>query len=166
MNVDDDITVTLVDRAPISSFENDTGGANVPLDDWSRNICQIVVAHAEEVYNTLGMGHREAVYHNALMADLYKQASESDWIVTCEPKVPIFYKNHFVGFVVPDLVIEQGRRRFIVELKSDTAKSLESGGGMPQLQKYLRSVHASAGMLIRFGVKRMVYRVASTCEQN
>ena len=62
------------------------------------------------VYNELGFGFLEKVYHKALLIELRKNGYKID----SEKKVNVYYKNEVVGEYIPDVIINEA---VIVELK-------------------------------------------------
>ncbi len=46
-----------------------------------------------DVYNELGYGFLEKVYHKAMIIELNKRGFEVEW----EKKIKVFYKNEIVG---------------------------------------------------------------------
>ncbi|MEK9176447.1 MAG: GxxExxY protein [Patescibacteria group bacterium] len=104
------------------------------------------------VYNTLGFGHKENVYQKALEVEL------TDLKVPFETqkKLPVKFKNKFVGSYQPDLIIDG---KVIVELKSLSflPEQLDS-----QLLQYLKITGFKLGLLVNFGssklfIKRLIW---------
>ena len=104
------------------------------------------------VYNSLGYGHKEEVYQNALKKEF------SDLSIPFEKEVylPVFYKDEPVGNYRADFVID---KKIIIELKAVPfmPKSYEN-----QLINYLKSTGYLLGLLINFGshtliIKRLVW---------
>jgi len=62
--------------------------------------------------------------------------------------VELKYKNHCVGEGYPDLVVQLGREKIIVELKA-TGGQL-GGPEDRQLRNYMRLLNASRGLLVNF----------------
>ena len=78
---------------------------------WTR-LTYKIIGLAMEVHNELGPGHREYVYHNAMVAKL----KQTDLCFEDEPDCPVTLDDGtIVGGNRPDLVIEQ---TVIVELKA------------------------------------------------
>ena len=72
------------------------------------------------MYTALGSGHHETVYEKAMMVGLRLQHLPYE----AQRKIPVNYRNHFVGELIPDLIIGTSAIRVIVELKADDKKSL------------------------------------------
>ena len=96
------------------------------------------------VMRVLGTGHKEHVYHMALITALNKQRIAHRSEVIC----PILFMGQVVGFGKADLVIDD----LVLELKATTKAPTSASG---QLQKYLESMCSSErrafnGMVINF----------------
>ena len=106
--------------------------------------CELVDAVLEacrSVHDALKHTHSEAVYHRALEVELRLRgiAYESETIV------PVQFKNHCVGHVRLDLIID---KRYVVELKS-TPSILPAHED--QVRKYLILCKLTCGLIINFG---------------
>ena len=98
---------------------------------------------AMEVYNTLGPGLLESVYHKALVSELRLRGLN----VHSEVTVDIYYKGELIeeNSMRLDLVVED---KVIVELKSvETLLPIH----FKQLRTYLRLYKRELGWLINFG---------------
>ncbi len=104
------------------------------------------------IYNTLGSGFKESIYHNALKEEF------DDLKLRYEEKkrIQINYKGKKVGIYEPDFVVDS---KVIVELKAvpSITNLFEK-----QLYSYLRGTKYRIGLLVNFGadkleIKRRVY---------
>ena len=98
---------------------------------------------AMEVYNTLGPGLLESVYHKALVSELRHRGLN----VQSEVTIDIYYKGELIeeNSMRLDLVVED---KVIVELKSvETLLPIH----FKQLRTYLRLYKRELGWLINFG---------------
>lgn len=93
------------------------------------------------VYTELGPCHTESVYHRALEVELRCANIPYD----TEVIVPVRYKNHTVGNVRCDLIIDG---EIIVELKSVTKLTEDH---RQQLRNYLKILNKPMGILVNFG---------------
>lgn len=97
------------------------------------------------VYNTLGFGHRESVYQNALVVEFNKQKISFKE----EPRLGVVYDGAKVGTYTPDFLIDD---KIILEIKSaefltkDTEK---------QLIYYLKGTGYKLGLLVNFGASKL-----------
>lgn len=107
-----------------------------------KNILYQIRGAAMEVYNALGPGLLESVYHRAMAYELESRGLK----VATEVPIEIYYKEHLLENTFRlDLLVED---QVIVELKS--VEEL-----LPihykQLKTYLRLYHLENGLLINFG---------------
>jgi len=108
-----------------------------------------------EVYNTLGPGFKEEIYHQALVKEFTLRK-----IPFVEKKrLIITYKNEKVGIYEPDFIIDE---KVLVEIKSVLImpKIFET-----QLYYYLKGSDYKLGFLVNFGaekldIRRRVYETA------
>ena len=108
-----------------------------------------------EVYNTLGPGFKEAIYHRALVV----QFRLLDLPFEEEAPLPIVFKGEKIGIYKPDLVVDN---KVIVEIKAlpQMAPVHEK-----QLYSYLRGSKFKLGFLVNFGgeeldIRRRIYDTA------
>lgn len=99
-----------------------------------------------EVYNELGYGFLEKVYHNALFNELKNNGFE----VETQKKIKVFYKDIAVGEYYADLMVNN---KVILELK---ATEFISEAHEFQLINYLKSTNIEVGLLLNFGKKTRV----------
>lgn len=95
---------------------------------------------AQKVYQTLGSGFSERVYHNAMEVLLRMEGISYE----TERIVPIVFEGHTIGNMRADLIVE---KTVIVELKA--TKSI-TPVMITQAQKYLQLLDLSQAMLVNF----------------
>jgi GxxExxY protein len=100
-----------------------------------------IIGAAYNVYNQLGFGFLESVYHNAMLIELAKY----DLKVESEKPLNVFYDDQVVGDFNADLFVEN---TVVVELKS--RQNLVKGHEV-QLVNYLNALRKEVGLLINFG---------------
>ena len=117
-----------------------------------------VIELAKRVYETLGAGHEEAIYREAMNIEL----QDNGYIVKTEMPVSIKYrtskgKEIIIGSAKADLYIEKEEEKAILELKAVTPlikekkpKENEEIKQYIQLQKYLSALDEKRGFLINF----------------
>ena len=117
------------------------------IDRHLRNERNVAVSLREDIHNmvndiytSLGSGHSERVYHNAMEVSL----RELNIPYESERHVPIYYKKHVVGMARADIIV---RRTTILELK--TVKSLNDIM-IAQAKKYLTQLDLTSAYLINF----------------
>jgi GxxExxY protein len=103
-----------------------------------------------DVYNELGFGFLESVYHKAMLIALV----EAGLKVETQVHLPVFFRGHLVGDFFADIFVE---RAVILELKS--AGELVSANES-QLLNYLKASSAEVGLLLNFGPKPKFKRLA------
>lgn len=105
-----------------------------------------IIGAAKAVYDELGPGYTESVYHRSLESEL----ASREVTFTSEGSIPIFYKGNPVGRRRPDLFVDTDDGTIIIELKA-------RGGGEEQLLQYLdllgkdENFDVCKGVLINFG---------------
>jgi len=104
-----------------------------------------------EVYNELGHGFLESVYHRSLVLALKAAGLE----VCSRVAIPVWFRGFQVGHFEADVLVENC---VLLELKA--ARSLDSSH-RAQLTNYLRATEIEVGLLLNFGespeFKRVVF---------
>jgi GxxExxY protein len=104
-----------------------------------------------EVYNELGSGFLESVYHEALSRALGAKGMR----VEREVGVDVFFRRAVIGRFYADMVVDD---RVIIELKAARTLAPEHEA---QLLHYLRGTAMEVGLLLNFGprpqFKRLVF---------
>jgi GxxExxY protein len=93
------------------------------------------------VYNALGYGFIESVYHNAMIVELVGHGLS----VEVKRPIAVYYGANLIGKFEADLVVEG---RVIVELK---AVDRLHPSHEAQLTNYLRATDVEIGLLFNFG---------------
>ena len=110
------------------------------MERSSPPILDKIVRLSNEIYNELGSGHSESVYHKALEFELSRNNIEFN----SEVVIPIYYKDHYVGFGRCDIFIE---KTIIVELK---AVSSLRNINQSKTRCYMKSLGVEFGVMINF----------------
>jgi GxxExxY protein len=108
-----------------------------------------IIAEFYDVYNELGHGFLESVYHKSL----YLALREAGLIVHSPVDIPVWFRGHQVGCFEGDILVE---KCVLLELKA--ARTLDSSH-RAQLLNYLRATDIEVGLLLNFGVKPEVKRL-------
>ena len=111
-------------------------------------VTERVVAAFYHVYNTLGWGFLERVYHNSLKYELEKRGLK----VASQARFEVFYDGVPMGEFFTDLLVEDC---VILELKSAEGIAPEHEA---QLLNYLRASNIDVGLLLNFGPKPQIRR--------
>lgn len=101
-----------------------------------------------EAYNSLGPGHKEQIYHKALILEFKSKGICFD----DKRRLKVKYKGQEIGIYQPDFIIED---KIIVEIKSllQIPKVFEK-----QLYYYLRGTEYKLGYLVNFGAEKLEIR--------
>ncbi|WP_339886710.1 GxxExxY protein [uncultured Flavobacterium sp.] len=108
-----------------------------PHQELTKNIIGVYY----DVYNELGYGFLEKVYHKAMLIELHKRG----YVIESEKKLNVYYKNEIVGEYVPDIIINES---VIVELKC-VEYLIETHEN--QLLNYLKATKCEVGLILNFG---------------
>jgi GxxExxY protein len=100
---------------------------------------------AFRVYNTLGFGHKENVYQEALASEFEKEKINFER----EKILPVIYEGRKIGNYKPDFVVED---KIIIEIK---AVPFMPPNYEKQLTHYLKSTNYKLGLLINFGDRHL-----------
>jgi len=108
-----------------------------------KELTDLILKTFYEVYNELGYGFLEKVYHNALYLELKNKGLH----VVSQKKIDVFYKGLKVGEYYADIIVED---KVILELKAAefVVEEFEI-----QLINYLRGTDCEVGLLLNFGKK-------------
>ncbi len=119
---------------------------------------RVIKQVAAYVYDTLGPGHEEAIYRDAMSIEL----QDRGYTVKTEAPISIKYKTKkgkemIVGGAKIDLYIIKNDKYAVIELKTvgqilkkNGKKTKEDTKEYHQLQKYLSALDVETGMLINF----------------
>ena len=98
---------------------------------------------AKDIYNDLGSGWSEVVYHNA-----FEVALRLENITYESHKVtPIDYKGFNIGEGEVDILAKSGDEQLIIELKAAQHIVVNN---IPQIKKYMTTLDIHEGLLINF----------------
>ena len=103
-----------------------------------------------DVYNELGHGFLESVYQKAMRLALRQAGLKADG----EHPVPVWFRGEAVGEFAVDMLVE---RSVILELKA--IRALDSAHEA-QLLHYLRATDIEVGLLLNFGPRPQIKRLA------
>lgn len=110
-----------------------------------KNLVNKIIRSSTRVWNTLGPGFNECVYHRALETDFrFNNISYNSEVI-----VPFTYLDNIVGHGRIDLLVQN---KLIVELKATS--SVPGDIEQIQLNKYMKFMNINHGMLVHFGQKK------------
>lgn len=100
----------------------------------------LIHSSARQIWQSLGPGFSERVYHNAMEVCLRKAGVPYE----TERVIPVTFMNHTLGNLRADLIVDN---RFVVELKS--VRSLKDEH-RTQTKAYLKLLGLTEAVLINF----------------
>ena len=106
-----------------------------------QELSKLLIGIYYDVYNELGYGFLEKVYHNSLLIELKKRGFE----VESHKKLFVYYKKEIVGEYIPDIIVNQS---IIIELKC-VEYLIESHEN--QILNYLKATDCEVGLIFNFG---------------
>ncbi len=109
------------------------------------DLTEKIIGCAFGVYNTLGSGFLESVYHKSLHIELDKSGLVSE----VQKPVKVYYDNQQVGEFIADIIVNNS---VVVELKA--IQKLNKVHEV-QLVNYLRATGIPVGLLINFGEEKI-----------
>jgi GxxExxY protein len=120
-----------------------------------RELTQKIIGAYYDVYNELGFGFLESVYHNAMLIALTDLGLKAE----SEVKLLVHFRGRVVGEFDADIFVE---RAVILELKAvdDFCPAYEA-----QTLNYLRATDIEVGLLLNFGPKPRIKRLAFSNER-
>jgi GxxExxY protein len=109
---------------------------------YEKQLSDIIVKCAYEVYRLLGPGYLEKVYENALIEEMSLIGIQD---IRTQVPVDVFYKGKCVGDYFADIILGN---RIIIELK---AISEMTNKNYAQILNYLKATDIKVGYVINFG---------------
>ena len=122
----------------------------VDLSYKHSELSEVIIGVFYEVYNELGHGFLESVYRNSLKLALLVKGLQ----VETEVAVPVFFRGNNVGDFRADIVVNGC---LLLELKTAEAIVIAHEA---QLLNYLRATNLEIGLILNFGPKAQVRRLA------
>lgn len=120
-------------------------GINLPL-------LQALVAISRDIFNTIGAGYNEVIYHKAFEVALRTEPCLQQLGVKYQTEVitPVIYKGFNIGHGRIDLIVtDASKRSIIIELKS--LSNFGSDTGVTQIKNYMKQYSINEGIIINFG---------------
>lgn len=100
----------------------------------------IVIKVAKEVYQTLGSGYDEGIYHNAFKVEMRLRGINYE----TEKPVLVKYKGHIIGTLFADIYVWNDNEKVLIEFKAG------SGSFIPKYQKAPNSLKEIAQVIHYF----------------
>jgi GxxExxY protein len=117
-----------------------------------RELTDRIIGAFYDVYNELGFGFLESVYHKAMLHAL----ARAGLLVETEVCLPVYFHGHLVGDFSADIFVE---RAVILELKA--VEELHPAHEA-HLLNYLKASPIELGLLLNFGPKPCIRRMIFT----
>jgi len=104
---------------------------------------ELIIKAFYKVYNSLGYGFLEKVYHNALLIELEQIGLE----VKSQYPINVFYEGNLVGEYYADIIVDD-----CIIIENKVAETLKEEHEF-QLINYLKATELEVGLLLNFGKK-------------
>ena len=155
-NIENDIDIQMSPKNPIHSDIDNIDNIDNILNLIDNNtdtqfLISFIINICNNVFNSLGKGFNECIYHKAILVDLYK----TNYKIETKKIIPIDYKGVNVGYVESDIIVfdEKNNIMIIIELKAQTNDL--SYKEKFQVQKYMNNIENEniIGLVINFSQK-------------
>ena len=167
-NIENDIDMQISPKNPMHNEINNSDNIDnienilnlIDNDTNPQSMISLIINICNNVFNTLGKGFNECIYHKAILVDLYK----TKYQIETKKIIPIDYKGVNVGYVESDVIVydEKNDLMIIIELKAQTNDL--SYKEKFQVQKYMNNIENEniIGLIINFSQKNnTIYEVQS-----
>lgn len=149
-NIENDLDIQMSPKNPIhSDIDNILNLIDNNTD--TQSMISFIINICNNVFNSLGKGFNECIYHKAVLVDLYK----TEYKIETKKIIPIDYKGVNVGYVESDIIVydEKNNIMIIIELKAQTNDL--SYKEKFQVQKYMNNIENenTIGLVINFSQK-------------
>jgi len=144
-NIENDIDMQISPKNPIHNEINNINNINnienilnlIDNDSNPQYIISFIINISNNIFNSLGKGFNECIYHKAILVDLYK----TNYKIETKKIIPIDYKGVNVGYVESDIIVydEKNNIMIIIELKAQTNDL--SYKEKFQVQKYMNHIN-------------------------
>ena len=157
-NIENDLDFQMSPKNPIHS-DIDNILNLIDNNSDTQSMISFIINICNNVFNSLGKGFNECIYHKAILVDLYK----TNYKIETKKIIPIDYKGVNVGYVESDIIVfdEKKNIMIIIELKAQTNDL--SYKEKFQVQKYMNNIENknTIGLVINFSQKITIYEVQS-----
>lgn len=160
-NIENDIDMQISPKNPIhSDIDNILNLIDNDNNTYTQSMITFIINICNNVFNSLGKGFNECIYHKAVLVDLYK----TEYKIETKKIIPIDYKGVNVGYVESDIIVYDEKKNImiIIELKAQTNDL--SYKEKFQVQKYMNNIENenTIGLVINFSQKNnTIYEVQS-----
>ena len=109
-----------------------------------KNKIQKVILLAKDIYRTIGSGFSEDVYDKAMQVGLRLAKIKYE----SQKAVELKYKDHFIGEGYPDIIVNFGNEKLVLEFKAVSGNMGPSEE--QQIKNYMKILKIKSGLLINF----------------
>ena len=149
-NIENDLDIQFSPKNPINNEMDDILNL-IDNDSTVQSMISFIINISNNVFNTLGKGFNECIYHKAILVDLYK----TNYKIETKKIIPIDYNGVNVGYVESDIIVYDEKKNImiIIELKAQTNDL--SYKEKFQVQKYMNNIENdnTIGLVINFSQK-------------
>ena len=149
-NIENDLDIQFSPKNPINNEMDDILNL-IDNDSTVQSMISFIINISNNVFNTLGKGFNECIYHKAILVDLYK----TNYKIETKKIIPIDYNGVNVGYVESDVIVYDKNTNImiIIELKAQTIDL--SYKEKFQVQKYMNNIENknTIGLVINFSQK-------------
>tara|TARA_B110000114_G_C14959500_1_gene343784 strand:+ start:92 stop:604 length:513 start_codon:yes stop_codon:yes gene_type:complete len=149
-NIENDLDTQM---SPLNPIHNEIDNILNLIDNNTdtQSMISFIINICNNVFNVLGKGFNECIYHKAILVDLYK----TKYKIETKKIIPIDYKGVNVGYVESDIIAYNQKNdiMIIIELKAQTNDL--SYKEKFQVQKYMNNIENEniIGLIINFSQK-------------
>ncbi|WP_297097978.1 GxxExxY protein [uncultured Draconibacterium sp.] len=118
------------------------------MDYKYSDLTEAIIKCFYKVYNELGYGFLEKVYHNALLIELQNEELK----VESQKPIKVSYQGDVVGEYYADIIVED-----VVMLELKATETVTEAHEY-QLINYLKATNIEVGLLLNFGKKPEIRR--------
>jgi GxxExxY protein len=98
---------------------------------------------ANDIFNVLGYGHSESMYHSAFRIALQDANVEFE----TERIIPVMFRNRQIGSIRADIIVDH---RLVIELKSVMNPESILNDTMEQCRMYMKYTNIEHGLVVLF----------------
>ena len=133
----DEVSNDEVNNDEVNNDEVSNDEVSNSNNEVNRKIISLIIDISNNVFNSLGKGFNECIYHKAILVDLYK----TKYQIETKKIIPIEYNDVNVGYVESDVIVYdlENNRMIIIELKAQTNDL--SYKEKFQVQKYMNHIN-------------------------
>tara|TARA_B100001094_G_scaffold72968_1_gene69249 strand:- start:165 stop:650 length:486 start_codon:yes stop_codon:yes gene_type:complete len=138
IDINDDLFLT-VKKVDYQSQDKSEKSLSTQIND--------IIVFCKEIYDTLGCGLSEAIYHKAL----YNELIDNNYRCEFKKIIPVYFKGLNVGYLESDIVITLNNNEcLILELKTIQNLTKKEESQIKSYIKHIGKFQKKTGLLINF----------------